>query len=163
MSERTSRWVGHQGGCLCGAIRYELTGEPMALVACHCTDCQRRGGGPLSLSMPMAEKDVRLLQGTPLKREERVGDRVKTNDFCGECHTRLLVRNTAAPEVVIVKATTLDDCSDLRPVAHMWVRSRQPWFALEPGVLTFETQPPFDEFPKVIKAWAAQEREQDGA
>lgn len=156
MSESKNPWIGRTGGCLCGANRYEIVGAPLALIACHCTDCQRRGGGAISLSMPLMDASLRTLQGTLIKYEERIAERTKTSEICGACHTRLTVRNTATPGMVILKAGTLDDCSDLRPVAHAWVRSKQPWVTLDPACLTFDEQPTPSDFGAIAQAWAAQ-------
>ena len=32
----------HEGGCLCGAVRYRVHGKPALTAVCHCTFCQRR-------------------------------------------------------------------------------------------------------------------------
>ena len=53
------------GGCLCGAIRYLFSGDPLTLYACHCTDCQVSTGSAFVLSMPAARESIELLQGTP--------------------------------------------------------------------------------------------------
>ena len=53
------------GGCHCGAIRYEITAEPIVTYACHCTDCQRMLASPFSLGMAVYDDDFRILRGTP--------------------------------------------------------------------------------------------------
>lgn len=57
---------------------------------------------------------------------------------------------------MIVKAGTLDQRDDLRPVAHLWVRSRQPWVTIDDDVLQYETQP--SDYTPALKVWAAQLR-----
>jgi hypothetical protein len=59
---------------------------------------------------------------------------------CGHCNTRLWgqARN---PDILVVRAGTLHDTSWLRPVAHLWMRSAQPWFVLPPTATRYETQP----------------------
>ena len=150
------QWKGREGGCLCGAIRYRIEGPPLALVACHCTECQVRGGGPLSLSMPIASEHFAVLQGTPAVQEGRIEDRVKSSHICAACHVRLWVTNTATPGMLIIKAGTLDRCDDFHPVAHLWVRSKQPWVQLATDTIQFETQPQPSAFGEVVTAWHAQ-------
>ncbi len=53
----------HTGVCQCGDVRYEVTGTPRRLIACHCTDCQRRSGSALGMTMAVSESDFRLVQG----------------------------------------------------------------------------------------------------
>ncbi len=53
----------HQGGCLCGGLRYRAVGKPQRVTVCHCTFCQRRTGGALSIHAWYPEKDVTLTGG----------------------------------------------------------------------------------------------------
>jgi hypothetical protein len=53
------------GACLCGAIRYEISGFPLLLYTCNCTDCQSQSGSAFAMNMPVAAKDFRILQGQP--------------------------------------------------------------------------------------------------
>ena len=43
------------GGCLCGAVRYEIEGEPQMTAVCHCTHCQRQSGGVFSTNLVLQE------------------------------------------------------------------------------------------------------------
>lgn len=128
-----------QGGCQCGAIRYELVGEPLFTHVCHCTDCQRRGGA-FGLSMLVEEKQFRLLQGDP-EAVEIVADsgNVKTSRFCRRCGTTIYGRSAARTGIVVLRPNTFDDTAWFAPQAHIWTRSKQPWVALPEGVPAFET------------------------
>ena len=53
------------GHCLCGAVAYRLTGEPLTFYACHCTDCQRRTGAAFALSMIVRRAALELTRGEP--------------------------------------------------------------------------------------------------
>ena len=53
----------YEGGCICGAVRYRLTSEPLTFYACHCTDCRRHTGTAFALSMPMLRNAVELIRG----------------------------------------------------------------------------------------------------
>ena len=133
-------WTDRTGGCLCGAVRYRVSGIPFFLSACHCTDCHVRSGGAFSLSLPVRAADFSVIAGTPIELEGRIEDRVKTSRLCAACHTRLWLTNTGTPGVVIVKAGTLDKTDDLHPVVHLWLSSRQPWVAIPDGVQRCEQQ-----------------------
>ncbi|MGQ0654683.1 MAG: GFA family protein [Betaproteobacteria bacterium] len=130
------------GGCMCGAARYRIEGEPLTFYACHCTDCQRRSGSAFGLSMLVPRKAVALTQGETLPVEAAVENgRVKRAVACAKCRTHLWGVSGRNPEVLVIRPGTLDDKSGLAPVAHMWTRSKQPWVALPPHVPTFDTQP----------------------
>ena len=116
------------GGCSCGAIRYEIASFPLLLYSCNCTDCQTASGSAFGLSMPVATKDFRILQGGPKGwcRASPTGVDV-TSWFCSDCGGRLYGERKTRPEAVNVRAGTLDDTTWLVPIAHMFVRSAQPW------------------------------------
>jgi hypothetical protein len=142
----------YSGGCLCGLIRYRLADEPLTLYACHCTDCQRQSGSSFGLSMIVSRTALDLLQGEPRHHEVTLADgRQKNGTFCGVCATRIWSEPVKFPQVVNVEPGTLDDTSWLRPIAHIWTRSAQPWVAIPPGTLTFEGQP--TDPMALINAW----------
>jgi len=93
-----------------------------------------------------------LLQGEPRTYELRLPDgRPWRGRFCGTCATRLWGEPLKFPQVVTIRPGTLDDTSWLRPVAHIWTRSAQPWVAIPDDALNFATQP--DDPLALINAW----------
>ncbi len=142
----------YHGGCLCGAIRYRLTDEPLTLYACHCTDCQRRTGSAFALSMIVFKSGLHLLQGEPREYAVALSDgRQKQGKLCGGCSAHLWGEPVRFPQVVVVQPGTLDDTTWLRPIGHIWTRSAQPWVFIPKDTLNFETQP--DDPMALINAW----------
>src|SRR6185295_8186482 len=74
--------------------------------------------------------------------------------FCACCATRLWVEPALVPHVSVLRPGTLDDTTWVRPVAHIWVRSAQPWVTIPPDELVFETQP--ENFAVLVDAWRRQ-------
>src|SRR3954467_458321 len=134
------------GGCLCGAVRYTITQPPLVAYTCHCTVCQRLTGSAFSSAFVIAAEAGRFAGGEvrAFQRPAESG-RVVTRWVCRDCGTWICNGarpGTAAPgSVVAVRAGTLDDPSWLRPTAHFWTRSAQPWVILPEGDTRFETQP----------------------
>jgi hypothetical protein len=122
------------GGCLCGNIRYSVSAEPLAVVVCHCRNCQKQAGSALSV-VAVFPRAALELSGVPKVFQDRgtSGQAVYRN-FCPDCGSPLLTDTPRAREqgIIFIKAGTLDDVSDLRPRAHYWTRSAQPWFVM-PG------------------------------
>jgi hypothetical protein len=142
------------GGCPCGAIRYELTAMPLALYACHCTECQKRSGSAFALNMPVETKHYRIIKGEPKGwRSTSPSGGTTTSRFCGDCGGRIHGERDARPEVNVLRAGTLDDTTWLQPVAHMFMRSAQPWETISGDATCYETGP--DDFTAVFKAWQA--------
>lgn len=143
-----------EGGCACGAVRYELTAPPIAVYACHCSDCQKITGSAFSMAMPVFRKHLRILRGNPrlwirtAQSKRRIPQR-----FCADCGTRLFTEPDGQPPTYTLRPGTLDDTSWLKPVAVFWRRSAQPWIQFD-NILVYDTQPESD-FTPVIDAWRA--------
>ena len=116
------------GGCSCGAIRYEIASFPLLLYTCNCTNCQRTSGSAFALNMPVVAKDFHILQGSPKGWHHISPTGVAVISwFCGDCGGRLYGDRAGREEIVNLRARTLDDTSWLVPVAHMYMKSAQPW------------------------------------
>ena len=134
------------GGCLCGALRYEVSEAPLMTYTCHCTDCQHLTSSAFSLAITVRDSAFRLVKGEP-RPVQRTADsgRIVTRWLCPECGCWVV--GGAQPGAMSgetirrVRAGTLDDTSWLRPAAHFWTRSKQPWVVLPEGDQIFETQP----------------------
>ena len=55
--------MGRTGRCLCGAVTYEVTGDPIATAVCHCDHCQRQGGGAFSVNVVVHESQLAVSGG----------------------------------------------------------------------------------------------------
>jgi hypothetical protein len=71
------------GGCLCGAIRYEVTGEPIFSTHCHCRDCQRASGSAYVATARLPVAGFRITKGSPKRFVDKAdsGNEV-TRVFC---------------------------------------------------------------------------------
>jgi hypothetical protein len=134
------------GGCQCRALRYEITAAPLMTYTCHCTACQHITGSAFSMAITVSDSAFRLTKGEP-RLVSRVADsgRTTTRWLCPDCGCWIVGSpqpGTAPGELIRrVRGGTLDDPSWLRPTAHFWTRSKQPWVTLRAGDQIFETQP----------------------
>lgn len=141
-----------QGGCGCGFCRYEVTGAPLSVHACHCTDCQTLSGSAFGLSMVLNETDIDLTRGELFYSEFAMSRNAMHRHQCRECGVALWFSSPGYPGIVALKPGTLDDTSRLRPLAHMWVRSAQPWLTLADKTPKFQEQPTFEELLEALDA-----------
>ena len=140
------------GGCACGRVRYDLIADPITLYACHCTDCQTETGSSFTLSLFVHEGSILLVRGDPRSREYRLPDgRERRSHRCPDCDVSLWGNPRRFPELLNLQPGTLDETSWLRPVGHIWTRSRQPWVVIPEGALCYEQQPE-DALP-LVRAW----------
>jgi hypothetical protein len=132
----------HAGGCICGAVRYEIMGEPHVTYACHCTDCRRQSGSAFGLTIVITADQLKITRGE-LKTHSRVAEsgRTMTRYFCPECGTWIYNVPETLPNSRRIKPGTLDDASWVRPTVHLWVRSALPWVQIPADAIKYETQP----------------------
>jgi hypothetical protein len=142
------------GGCSCGAIRYEIKSFPLLLYSCNCTNCQRASGSAFALNMPVATKGFRIVKGEPKgwPHLSPSGAEV-TTWFCGDCGGRINGSRKSRPDIVTIPAGMLDDTGWLTPVAHMFLKSAQPWVKSADGAECFDENPP--DYIPLAKAWRA--------
>ena len=129
-----------EGGCLCGAVRYSVAAEPVMQAVCHCKNCQCQAGSGWSMIMgvPAAALAITGEVKTYQDHGESGGDVLR--QFCPTCGSPLFSRVSAAPDLVFIKAGTLDDTSQFTPQMQLWTDSKQHWVDIA-GVPGFPRQP----------------------
>jgi len=120
------------GRCLCGAVRYELTGPLRPVVACHCSQCRRSSGHFIAATAVPAEK-LRLVEQRGLRWYQSSAD--ARRGFCGECGSSLFWA-PASGERVAVMAGTLDKPTGLSLVMHLFVDDAGDYYRLDDGLPT---------------------------
>ena len=131
-----------KGGCQCGKLRYELSAPPLMLYACHCTNCQKQTGSAFVLSTAIVENAFSFTEGAPARVEWTADSGASRYGlYCGDCGGRICNGQEPSIGVLSLRAGTLDDTSWIRPAAHIWVKSAQPWIKFEADDLLYDGQP----------------------
>jgi hypothetical protein len=132
----------HTGGCLCGAIRYTITAPITELRACHCVHCQRASGSHGTVAAFVPRSGFTINQGTPKTFKTRADSgRALVRYFCGECGSPIYSHRETTPEMIGVRAGTLDDSSGLKISTHIWTKAARPWSYIDPTARQVEGQP----------------------
>ena len=119
-----------EGGCSCGAIRYRLASEPMIVHCCHCLNCQRQTGSAFVINLLIEADRVDLLCGDPVPVDVPRDDGSSQRIFrCPTCQVAVY-SEYGRPEVLFVRAGTLDDPSEVEPDVHIYTRSKVGWVEL---------------------------------
>ena len=115
------------GGCLCGRVRYTLSGEPAISGLCHCRNCQRYTGSAFEPVMVFPSANVSI-QGE-LKTYEDKGDSGKAvlRRFCPNCGSGIIAEAEAMPNLAIILVGGFDDPSVFTPTMEIFCSSAQPW------------------------------------
>jgi hypothetical protein len=131
-----------QGGCLCGAVRYEITAPFVSAGYCHCTHCQRRTGTGSSANGRVPQEGFRLLAGNERLKAFQPPSGVPKL-FCTECGSALFSGNPLTDPEVAVRLGTLDGDPGIRPLRRQFTASAAPWEPIpddglerHPGALT---------------------------
>ena len=133
----------HEGGCLCGTIRYRVVGEPNLAGVCHCTRCKRMTGSAFSTYAYFDEGAVQMTSGITKKYKCRSDEtnRWVEIEFCPICGTAVTWTAQWSPLTRAIAVGTLDDPDWIKPATHLWTRSALHWMAFPPEVQIVETQP----------------------
>ena len=115
----------HDGGCLCGAVRFRVTGGMSDVGYCHCRMCQRSAGAPVLVWSTVPASAFAWTRGTPRVHASSGKGR---RSFCGDCGTQVLFADLGLPDEVDVNVVAFDDPAGVRPGHHIWTDSRLPWF-----------------------------------
>ncbi|MEL6576725.1 MAG: GFA family protein [Pseudomonadota bacterium] len=132
-----------EGGCLCGAVRYEADGEPAVVAVCHCRTCQKVSGASYSYNLGMPTDAVRITGETHAVYEDRSGASGEPFErhFCSRCGSSIAGRGNAYEGLTLLKAGTLDDPEAVKPSVHIWGSEKLSWVPVEEGSAVFEKNP----------------------
>ncbi len=133
---------GFEGGCLCGAVRYRSTAAPILAGHCHCVDCRKSSGtGHCShLGVPARAFTVtgKVTQyDAPADSGNIVG-----RCFCPACGAPVYSVNSSMPDLVFVRASSLDDVEVFKPQLVVYTRSAPSWDHVDPALPAFPAMPP---------------------
>lgn len=143
----------HEGGCLCGAVRYDTRGAPLRVTVCHCRYCQRATGAGFMINANFEQAAHQPTRGEPQVHNHRSegSGKVIHIHFCAVCGTKLYMTFDRAPGYVGVFAGTFDDPAWITfdPVTskQIFLDAARPDMMILPG----------------IRAFAAHETTNDGA
>ena len=138
-----------EGGCSCGAVRYRLASEPLFVHCCHCLNCQRQTGSAFVVNLLIEADRVELVRGSAEAVDVPRDDGSKQKIYrCPECQVAVF-SDYGRPEVLFVRAGTLDDPAAVSPDVHIFTRSKVGWVTLP------ESTPAFDVYYDRHELWPA--------
>lgn len=138
MSENAA--ICHEGGCVCGEVRYHMTRSPLFVHCCHCSYCQRQSGSAFAVNAMVETSFVELLSGqldsaqvpTPSGKGQVIYR-------CSVCRTAVWSTYGGAGESLrFVRVGTLDSPDSCPPDIHIYTSTRQPWVGLPEGLPVME-------------------------
>ena len=122
------------GGCLCGSVRYRITGVPRSSSVCFCRSCRLAGGAPSVAWFVVNVDQYTLLSGRPATFQSSPP---VTRTFCPTCGTPLAYRHTDDRNAIELTTATLDDPQRFPPTREIWHSHRVAWAASDPAIPHF--------------------------
>jgi len=129
------------GGCLCGAVSYEINGRLRGIVNCHCSKC-RKFHGNFGAYTSIKYTNLILLERRGLKWYQSITDETANvyRGFCAECGSSLFW-HPRDQERIAVAAGSLDDPIDLKTIGHVWISQIADYYQIS------------DDLPKYEQGW----------
>jgi hypothetical protein len=121
MSERI------EGGCLCGAVRFEATGAPIDVAWCHCESCRKHSGAPVSVFVAIPHDAYKVTKGEITKFNSSPG---RWRGFCARCGSTLTCEGEPSSAETHFHIGSIDHAAQFQPTRHIFPEERLPWLHL---------------------------------
>jgi hypothetical protein len=129
------------GGCQCGAVRYEVQGDPVVVAICHCSMCRRANAAPAVAWAMFQEGQVRFTKNLPTTYSSSAPAQ---RGFCGVCGTQISFTAEYIPGLIDLTVGSFDRPEALTPSLHYWDSKRLPWVAFADDLPRHPEFPPLD-------------------
>ena len=136
-------------GCVCGAIRFRITAEPFLAYYCHCKNCQKRSGAPVSAAATFPVDAVVFVKGKPKTIDSNSPGLAR--QLCGNCGSILGLRPRESPTLISVRLGCLDDIGNIEPTLHIHTISQAPWLIIADNLPRYS-----ESAPAVESLWSEQ-------
>lgn len=129
------------GGCLCGEVRFEITGEIQDIVYCHCSQCRKAQGSAYATNGNVDVKAFKFISG----ERELTGYKSspgQTKYFCKHCGSPIISKSKSSPDKVRVRLGTIETDISERPGAHIFASSKANWEEIEGSLPQYDSYEP---------------------
>ena len=129
-----------RGSCLCGDVKWEYSGTPQFMGACHCSMCRKAHGSAFATAIGADPDGYRVISGKDSIATYRSSPGLG-RPFCARCGSPVAPDNPDA-EFMILQAGCLDDDPGIRLSANIFAASKAPWHEITESVARFDAYPP---------------------
>lgn len=131
----------HKGSCLCGGVRYEISGELKDVMNCHCSKCRKAHAAAFRTRCLIKSEDFRWIRGEHLLTyyESSPG---RLRSFCKVCGSNLITKFQNNQDIYGFPLATLDTDPGIKPEGHCFAGSKAPWYDITDGLPQCEEMPP---------------------
>ena len=130
------------GTCLCGAVRYEASAEPVFSGHCYCTDCQKEAGGGHLTVAAVPDAAMKITGPTNTFTKLAASGQPNERTFCSVCGSTLFSRPRSMAGITLLRAGTLDDPSQIAPSMSVYASRAHSWDQPNASIPRFPEMPP---------------------
>ncbi|MGI8859486.1 MAG: GFA family protein [Rubrobacteraceae bacterium] len=129
----------HEGGCLCGGVRYTVSGYPESSDICHCVSCRQAAGAQSVAWLTFPIGSFSFVSGQPVAYRSSPD---VTRTFCGGCGTSLTYRHDGDLDTIDVTTASLDWPEAFPPTYHVWMEDKVGWESIDNRLPRFQRGSP---------------------
>lgn len=119
-----------EGRCLCGAVQFVATGEPLSVAWCHCDSCRRHSGAPVSVFVAFRRDAYTVTNGEITKFNSSPG---RWRGFCARCGSTLTCEGESSSPETHFHIGAFEEPAGFKPSRHIFPEERLPWLHLAEG------------------------------
>lgn len=127
--------------CACGALQASVEGDPI-VVACNCTECQRRTGSVFGVTAYFPRTQVKVSGPSKLFIRGTDSGRKLANRFCPNCGTTVILEPENRPDDLGVTVGCFADPAFPKPARVVWARHKHHWIQFPDDIPTLEAGRP---------------------
>jgi hypothetical protein len=130
------------GGCLCRAVRYSASAQPIVTRQCWCRTCQYIGAGSSTVNVAFETKHVAITGELRRYASKADSGNAMQRGFCSVCGTPVTSQADVRPHLIFLRAGTLDHPAIIAPAMNIWTKEAPQWVDLDPDLPMVAGQPP---------------------
>jgi hypothetical protein len=120
-----------EGGCLCGAVRFRVTGKPNYVVHCHCSMCRKASGAPVVTFTRYPLERFAYTKGKPKAYRSSADNK---RGFCAKCGAQIYFMAGGKPDSIGLNVGCFDHPERLKPQKHIYADTMIPWLHMRDGL-----------------------------
>ena len=130
------------GSCSCGGVTYEITGDPMMQLQCHCLNCQKSSGAGHNPIAVYTDDQVKVMGKLTEFKYKGDSGKMATALFCPTCGSQMLGRAEVMPGTIAVRVGTMEDSAFFAPQIAVYEKRKRHWDQQQAQIPGFPMMPP---------------------
>lgn len=132
---------GFGGSCLCGAVKYESSVDPMVVAHCHCVDCRKSSGTGHCTHIAVPKEALTVSGEVKFYDHPADSGNIVSRGFCPACGSAIFSKNSSMPQMVFPRASALDDPEIVKPQMTVYASRAPSWDPVDPNLPAFAEIP----------------------